>query len=430
MSVTNYDVAHEFFYSGFDSYKHHSGMSLWYEGKNFNSYGTTIARVAKTKRGNMIALVSRDSMSVTTSKHINLVVSASPYEVSFVPMRWGVKLPQDDKQALEMIAGLFEDDLRRASASRMTIKKNRDEFLELLCCAEKFNTNFYRVCDLSKYRKLRDMLRNDLEKIREKQRIADSKEKTRCEKIFKKTLKEFDLLTATAWDIQMLSIPAAVKTKLFKHQDSLFKEKATDEVAKFETMSYEELSEVSTNNPYARREKNNILYHKRLENAEARFKEVEGYSLEALKEYLKTTDDNFVLYHKVQDKIDFLENEAFMAKIGDSLAKNGVSATLSKVYCSGCKREFELLTHSLVKDDLELAYCFVDGDNIRTTKDIRFPIDGAKVHLRMWKHGKIRHGMPIGVYTALSVTDEFVKVGCHKIPTQNLEELCKILEVQ
>lgn len=430
MSVTNYDVSHEFFYSGFDSYKHYSGMSVWYEGKNFNSYSTTIAIVAETKRGNMTTLVSRDSMSVTTSKHIRLVVSASPYEVLFVPMRWGVKLPQDDKQALNMIACWFEEDLTRASTSRMTLKKNRDEFLELLGCAEKFSTNFYRVRGLSKYRKLRDMLRNDLEKIKEKQRIADSKEKARCEKIFKKTLKEFDLLTATAWDIHMLSVPGAVKTKLFKHQESLFKEKASDEIAKFETMSYEELSEVSTNNPYARREKHNILDRKRLENAESRFKEVAGYSLEALKEYLKSTFDNVVLHRKVQDKIDSLESERFMAKIGDSLAKNGVSATLSKFYHSGDKREFELLTRSLVKNDMQLAYCFVDGDDIRTTKSIRFPIDGAKVHLRMWKHGKIRQGMKIGVYTVLSVTAEFVKIGCHKIPTQNLEELCKILEVQ
>lgn len=430
MSKTNYDVAHEFFYSGFDYYNHHSGKSVWYEGKNFNSYSTTIARVAETNRGDMVTLVSIYNMSKTTAKHIRLVISASPYAVLYVPTRWGVKLPKDDKQALEMIAGWFENDLMRASASRLTIKKNRDEFLELLSCAEKFNTNFHRVRGLSKYRKLRDMLVNDLDKIREKQRIADHKERAKCEKIFKKTLKGLDLLTATAWDIHMLSVPVAVKTKLFKHQDSLFKEKAADEIAKFETMSYKELSAVITNNPYARREKCDILHRKLVENAEARFKEVAGYSLEALKEYLKTIGDNFVLQRKVQDKIASLENEAFMSKIGDSLEKNGVSATLSNVYSSGNKREFELLTRSLVKYDIELAYCFLDGDDIRTTKGIRFPIDSAKLHLRMWKHGKIRHGMQIGMYTVLYVTNEFVKVGCHKIPTQNLNELCKILDVQ
>lgn len=430
MSVLNYDVAHEFFYSGFNSYKHYNGKSVWYEGKNFNSYGTTIARVAETKQGNMATLVSRNGMSSTTRKHIALVVRASPCAVLFVPMTWGVELPQNDKQAFLMIAGWFEDDLKNASESRMTIKKNREEFLELLSCAEKFSANFYRVRGLSKYRKLKDMLINGLDKIREKQRIADSKERIRCEKIFKKTLKEIDLLTATAWDIHSLSIPVAVQTKLFKHQDSLFKEKATDDIAKFEAMSYEELSEVSTNNPYARREKYDILSRKRLENAEMRFKEVEGYSLDALKEYLKTTNDNFVLYQKVKNKIDFLETEFFKAKIGDSLAKNGVSATLSRFYRSGCKREFELLTRSLVKNDLKLAYCFVDGDDIRTTKSIRFPIDAAKVYLRMWKHGKIHHGMKIGIYTVLSVTEDFVTVGCHKIPAQNLDELCKILEVQ
>ena len=75
--MANIDIAHEFFYSDFDSSRNYNNIS--YSENLFYSYYTVIGAVVKSKTGNNILLVSEDSMSSTTGKHIGNLISACPF---------------------------------------------------------------------------------------------------------------------------------------------------------------------------------------------------------------------------------------------------------------------------------------------------------------------------------------------------------------
>ena len=64
--MANIDIAHEFFYSDFDSSRNYNNIS--YSENLFYSYYTVIGAVVKSKTGNNILLVSEDSMSSTRIK--------------------------------------------------------------------------------------------------------------------------------------------------------------------------------------------------------------------------------------------------------------------------------------------------------------------------------------------------------------------------
>ena len=73
----------------------------------------------------------------------------------------------------------------------------------------------------------------------------------------------------------------------------------------------------------------------------------------------------------------------------------------------------------------DLAFVWYDAaaDVFKTSKYIR--MDGAegRAALKLWKAGKLRHGLKVGIYTVLEVMENYVRIGCHKIPRRNLSEL-------
>lgn len=72
------------------------------------------------------------------------------------------------------------------------------------------------------------------------------------------------------------------------------------------------------------------------------------------------------------------------------------------------------------KKDLSfIAYNSVNK-NIKTSQGIILSIDKVKPFLKLWKAGKLKHGMKIDIYTVLNVSEKYIQVGCHKIPTENL----------
>lgn len=99
-----------------------------------------------------------------------------------------------------------------------------------------------------------------------------------------------------------------------------------------------------------------------------------------------------------------------------------------------CLLAKEYTTQKLYKIKTELykklqldkyAYLFSDSttNTIKTTKCVTIPLDIIKPFLKLWQHKKLKHGMKIDVYTVLSVTDDYVQVGCHKILTKNIQDL-------
>lgn len=102
MGVNNSKQAHDFYYKGVNTgaMKSYQGCHLWYQGKVAYSYSTVIAKVipgcgfhekdiytANPISG--LTLITFDSMTSSTSKHRNLIASASPFKVIHVPFKYG-----------------------------------------------------------------------------------------------------------------------------------------------------------------------------------------------------------------------------------------------------------------------------------------------------------------------------------------------------
>lgn len=101
-SKSTFTEAHDYYYLGVDDgrCKRYAGVQLHYDGRTAYSYATAIARVIPLKgfkdedvttmrSSNGLTLLSVDSMSNCTCKHIQALASASPFNVLRVPFKYG-----------------------------------------------------------------------------------------------------------------------------------------------------------------------------------------------------------------------------------------------------------------------------------------------------------------------------------------------------
>lgn len=66
------------------------------------------------------------------------------------------------------------------------------------------------------------------------------------------------------------------------------------------------------------------------------------------------------------------------------------------------------------------AYVWLEGDVIRTSKNVSVGIEEAKVLMRLWAAGKDMRTMRVGLYTIVSYTGNTIQIGCHRIPRENM----------
>ena len=69
------------------------------------------------------------------------------------------------------------------------------------------------------------------------------------------------------------------------------------------------------------------------------------------------------------------------------------------------------------------SYIWRAGDAVKTTQAITVPWIDVELLLKLWKAGKPILGKRAGQYTVLSVNDNYVQVGCHRIPVDNLNAI-------
>ena len=79
--------------------------------------------------------------------------------------------------------------------------------------------------------------------------------------------------------------------------------------------------------------------------------------------------------------------------------------------------------------DNSLSYVVpeLSGEDVITTQDVRMDGRTVRAMLKAWKAGRVKVGQHIGPYTLLEMTAAYVRVGCHKIPMQNIRELYSAL---
>jgi hypothetical protein len=64
-----------------------------------------------------------------------------------------------------------------------------------------------------------------------------------------------------------------------------------------------------------------------------------------------------------------------------------------------------------------------DGDIIRTSQGITMPAPMVAALVDRWQAGTLPVGSHVGPYTLAEVTPEYIRVGCHKIPIENIKAL-------
>lgn len=79
--------------------------------------------------------------------------------------------------------------------------------------------------------------------------------------------------------------------------------------------------------------------------------------------------------------------------------------------------------------DNSLSYVVprLSGDGVITTQGIYMDGNTVRALLKAWKAGRVKVGQHIGPYTLMELTSAYVKIGCHKIPMQNIRELYSVL---
>lgn len=103
-------------------------------------------------------------------------------------------------------------------------------------------------------------------------------------------------------------------------------------------------------------------------------------------------------------------------------------------YYDNAKSIFDKETRDSIKKYLnpknDLSFVWFENDAVRTSQHITVDKKEAITLLKLWLKGKVKHGMTISHYTVLEVMPEYVKIGCHKIPVENLKALAAAMETQ
>lgn len=415
--TTNARIAHDFFYSGFDKSRHLSGMSVSYDKNCFNSYYTTIGYVTTDKAGNPVTLISRDNMSNTTSKHLRDLMLASPYPCIFVELCFGDRLPEDKECAFRVIAHNFKRALGVYLKQKMSLAKNRGAFISCYQDAKKFSEKVYTLDFLKDFEKTYIDVTENVDQIKAEQRRIDKSETAAAMEQLRVLLTKQSIT-----ELDPAYYVGKLRDLIVKERNQHFKKEAETEIEKLSNMSYSELQNYSAANPFIHDDYFRIKREKGIEEAKKEFEYLKTLDISALEKY---KSNNYYLKCIIEKYIGDYYREKVSAEIKYSVDGIGYAKTLEKIIDTLKLNVFR----SLYCKDYSTAYvCFVDH-TFKTTKGITIPEREGRVALKAWKAGKLKVGDRIKIYKVLRITPEFVRIGCHTIPTKNLEELCEILGI-
>lgn len=299
MSLNNYDIAHSFFYSGFNSELEKSYKTMSYKNNLFYSYYTVIGAVIKDRNGNNILLYSESSMTPTTGRHLSYLRQACPFKTIAMPFNYGMHA-----WSIDMTIDNLYKNLNYYVNSNLNQKHNRQYLID-------------------SYKQLSWLLNN----------IKLNKENTKKINSYLKQFKEyFEIVSDT-------------------------QKKYNDRVM---------ILQAEKNKKQAQKEKrflNNVL-----------------------KKYT---------YH---DMIFNLFNKKF----------NDDNTKILKQY---------------LHVNNPFSYIWLDNNTIKTSQYISMDIDKIMPLIKLYKNNKLKHGMACGNYTIMAITNDYIKIGCHVIPKQNIDSL-------
>lgn len=160
---------------------------------------------------------------------------------------------------------------------------------------------------------------------------------------------------------------------------------------------------------------------KKLESLEKRRATIkENKEIKERFENMSIEDFENIKYFDSKEK-KYLKNNSglFLNKLSE---KYSYLDLIKKTYTGDFSYFLKDILKACLKDD-EYSYLYIKDDLIKTSRGISQKIEDMKPFLIGWRKGLLKHGEKIGVYTILSITDDFVKIGCHKIPTENIRKI-------
>jgi hypothetical protein len=105
-------------------------------------------------------------------------------------------------------------------------------------------------------------------------------------------------------------------------------------------------------------------------------------------------------------------------------------ACVAYSYNSDIDKEVKTKLKQLLNPKNELSFVWFEGEKVKTSQSITVDKKEATTLLKLWQNGKLKHGMTISYYTVLEVKNDYIKIGCHKIPTTNLQALLSQLNTK
>lgn len=87
----------------------------------------------------------------------------------------------------------------------------------------------------------------------------------------------------------------------------------------------------------------------------------------------------------------------------------------------------KLKKHLNPSGDLSFIWPYPQG--YYTSQSVHMDTQVVHVALKLYKASKLKHGMTIGNFTVLNITQDFIKVGCHKIPIENVNALIEEADI-
>ncbi len=301
-TMTNYDNAHSFFYGSSNRDKYYENTS--YDDKCFYSYYTIIGlKTNNINTNEQILLISYNSMSRTTNRHIAQLRSACPYNTVKAIFNYGESYTSS-KTLVNNLKNYIDN-----AAEKLTLKANRQDFITLYKMAETY-----------------------------------------------------------------------LNLEYFQEQNIL---QQINEIINTHTETYKILT-LDFNN-----------FKKQLKQREAEKRK----QLKEKVNHILTKYDYYTLIKELFIPYSF------------TLQRNTTEITDNKkdlMTILNPKKQYSFIAYDSV------------NENIKTSQHITISIDKVKPFLKLWKAGKLKHGMKIDIYTVLSVSEKYIQVGCHKIPTKNL----------
>ena len=112
-------------------------------------------------------------------------------------------------------------------------------------------------------------------------------------------------------------------------------------------------------------------------------------------------------------------------KINSYLKKYDLSTLAKMVYdyndnTLDGEKDIKKAIKQYINPNDDLSFVWSDGENFKTSKNITMSKNDCDLIIKLYKAGKLKHGFQLGYYTVLEVSEKFLKIGCHKIPVENI----------